>query len=265
MTQSERMDYLISYLLKEQGRAKEILFPDDEESRRKLLRSLMNVRMPKDISEDFLKIQDEYLKKATEEKGITDLNDLKPIKDDIYIWKGDITTLRVDAIVNAANSAMLGCFVPGHNCIDNCIHTYAGAQLRNECNRKMEELRSQYGVNYVQPTAVPLLTDAYNLPAKKVIHIVGPIVDGKLNRDHEELLEKCYRSCLDMAKENELRSIAFCCISTGVFMFPQDKAAKIATDTVNRWLKENGSIKVVFNVFNDTDLRIYHELLNKRS
>lgn len=263
MTQSERIDYLISYLLEEQGRHREILFPDDEDNRRKLLRSLMNVRMPKDVTEEFLEIQDEYLKRVTTEKGITDINDLVPVKDDIYLWKGDITTLRCAAIVNAANSAMLGCFVPGHNCIDNCIHTFAGVQLRNECHQKMEELRKVYGKNYVQPTAVPMLTEAYNLPADKIIHVVGPIVDGKLNDVHERLLAECYRSCLDIAKENHIDSVAFCCISTGVFMFPQDRAAEIAIATVSGFLKDNKGIKVVFNVFNDIDFRIYSRLLSR--
>jgi O-acetyl-ADP-ribose deacetylase (regulator of RNase III) len=225
----------------------------------------MNVRMPKDVTEEFLEIQDEYLKRVTAEKGITDINDLVPVKDDIYLWKGDITTLRCAAIVNAANSAMLGCFVPGHNCIDNCIHTFAGVQLRNECHQKMEELRKVYGKNYVQPTAVPMLTEAYNLPADKIIHVVGPIVDRKLNDAHERLLAECYRSCLDITKENHIDSVAFCCISTGVFMFPQDRAAEIAIATVSSFLKDNKGIKVVFNVFNDIDFRIYSRLLSRSS
>lgn len=263
MTQSERIDYLISYLLEEQGRHREILFPDDEDNRRKLLRSLMNVRMPKDVTEEFLEIQDEYLKRVTTEKGITDINDLVPVKDDIYLWKGDITTLRCAAIVNAANSAMLGCFVPGHNCIDNCIHTFAGVQLRAECARQMERLRSKYGQGYEQPTAVPMLTDAYNLPARKVIHIVGPIVQFGLTPDLEKDLADCYRNTLDMCRENALKSVAFCCISTGVFMFPNKRAAEIAVQTVSEWLNANpGCIeRVIFNVFKDEDKIHYEELL----
>ncbi len=265
MTQNERIDYLIDYLLKEQGRFKEIVYPDDEASRKRLLRSLMNIRMPSEADEDFLHIQDEFLKIETMKKGITDIDDLRPVKDNMYLWKGDITTIRCDAIVNAANSAMLGCFVPGHNCIDNCIHTFAGVQLRYECYLKMEELRRRYGVNYEQPTAVPLMTDAYDLPSRKVIHVVGPIVNGKLTAAHEELLSACYSSCLELASENDLKSVAFCCISTGVFMFPQKRAAQIAVQTVKEYLNHNeNKIKVVFNVFNDTDLMIYKELLSDR-
>jgi len=263
MTQSERIDYLTDYLLKEQNRFKQIDFSDDEDSRKRLLRSLMNIRMPAEADKDFLQIQNDYLKTETAQKGITDLDDLKPVKDNIYLWKGDITTLRCDAIVNAANSAMLGCFVPGHNCIDNCIHTFAGVQLRQECYLKMQELRKQYGEDYEQPIAVPMLTEGYNLPARKVIHVVGPIVKGKLTAAHEELLSLCYRSCLELVKDNDLKSIAFCCISTGVFMFPQRRAAQIAVQTVKDYFEHyKNKIKAVFNVFNDTDLKFYTELLS---
>ena len=195
MTQSERIDYLIDYLLKEQNRFKQIDFSDDEDSRKRLLRSLMNIRMPAEADKDFLQIQNDYLKTETAQKGITDLDDLKPVKDNIYLWKGDITTLGCDAIVNAANSAMLGCFVPGHNCIDNCIHTFAGVQLRYECYLKMEELRKQYGEDYEQPIAVPMLTEGYNLPARKVIHVVGPIVKSPVSPSARQYVIR-ERSCL---------------------------------------------------------------------
>ncbi len=262
MEQEEKRKYLIKTLLAEQPRYRDIEIPEETGEQKRLLRSLFNVRVPRKISEDFLKVQDEYLQEATKEKGITDLNDLQPIQDDIYLWQGDITTLRCDAIVNAANSGMTGCYQPCHNCIDNCIHTFAGVQLRAECNRKMNNLRMRYGGNYEQPTALPMITEGYNLPAKKVIHVVGPIVHGSLTKQHEELLASCYKSCLNLAAENDVDSIAFCCISTGVFMFPNERAAEIAVDTVEGWLKENNShIRVIFNVFKDEDLEIYRRLL----
>ena len=179
------------------------------------------------------------------------------------IWQGDITRLAVDAIVNAANSQMLGCFVPMHTCIDNCIHTFAGVQLRAECNRQMNQFRIRYGRDYEQPTAVPILTDGYNLPAKKIVHIVGPIVEGQLTKALEKDLADCYRNTLDLCAENGLRSVAFCCISTGVFHFPNRRAAEIAVKTVSKWLDEHkGQIdRVIFNVFKDEDKAYYEELL----
>ena len=179
------------------------------------------------------------------------------------IWKGDITRLAVDAIVNAANSQMLGCFVPCHSCIDNCIHTFAGVQLRAECSRQMNQLRIKYGKDYEQPTAVPMLTDGYNLPAKKIIHIVGPIVEERLTSALEKDLADCYRNTLDLCAENGLRSVAFCCISTGVFQFPNKRAAGIAVSTVDSWLLQHpGAIeRVIFNVFKDEDKKYYEELI----
>jgi O-acetyl-ADP-ribose deacetylase (regulator of RNase III) len=179
------------------------------------------------------------------------------------IWQGDITRLAVDAIVNAANSQMLGCFVPMHTCIDNCIHTFAGVQLRAECNRQMNQLRIRYGKDYEQPTAVPMLTDGYNLPAKKIIHIVGPIVEERLTSALEKVLADCYRNTLDLCAENGLRSVAFCCISTGVFHFPNKRAAGIAVSTVDSWLSQHpGAIeRVIFNVFKDEDKKYYEELI----
>ena len=179
------------------------------------------------------------------------------------IWQGGITRLAVDAIVNAANSQMLGCFVPMHTCIDNCIHTFAGVQLRAECARQMEKLKNRYGMDYEQPTAVPMLTDAYNLPAKKVIHIVGPIVEYGLTKELEEQLAACYRNTLDMCLENGLRTVAFCCISTGVFRFPNKQAARIAVRTVSEWLPlHTGQMdRVIFNVFKYEDKEYYEQLL----
>ena len=246
--------YLIEYLLAERGERIEI--PNDAYNQKRLLRSLFNIRMPKETSEDFLQIQDVYLQEENRRKGITDIADLQPVQDDIYLWQGDITTLRCDAIVNAANSQMLGCFRPCHGCIDNAIHTFAGVQLRRNCN----EIMQKQGHN--EPTGQAKITPAYNLPCKYVLHTVGPIVSGRLTEEHCELLKSCYLSCLKLAEKNSCKSIAFCCISTGVFGFPQREAAQIAVDTVKRYKEENHSdIKVIFNVFKDDDYAIYNEIL----
>ena len=262
-TNEERLDYLVEAFKADSDNYRDIQIPKDTEGKRRILRSLMNVRMPKDLPEEVLKVQDEYLKERSLEKGVVNLTDIPVIRDGLSIWQGDITRLEVDAIVNAANSQMLGCFVPMHTCIDNCIHTFAGAQLRMECNSKMNELRIKYGRNYEQPTAVPMLTDAYNLPAKKVIHIVGPIVQYRLTSELEENLANCYRNTLDICAENGLRSVAFCCISTGVFCFPNKRAAEIAVETITEWLKKNPGMieRVIFNVFKDEDKKYYEELI----
>lgn len=266
MTQEERRKYLIRELLSERPEYAGYSIPEDEQGQKNMLRALFNVRMPAPVSEEFLKIQDDYLRKETELKGITDIDELTPVHSDsrLYLWQGDITTIRCDAIVNAANSQMLGCFQPLHGCIDNIIHTMAGVQLRLECNRQMEDLRRIHGSNYDQPTAVPMITPGYALPAKHVIHVVGPIVTPFLQQKHRDQLAECYRACLDLAAKNGCESIAFCCISTGVFMFPQDKAAEIAVRTVKEWLDEHPDScmkKVLFNVFKDSDLDYYQKLL----
>ena len=264
MTQTERRIYLINTLLAENGGYKscnpEILSVTEQ---KKLLRSLMNIRMPGKMDDSILAIQDEYLQERIRENGIVELKDIPIVKDSMSIWQGDITRLSVDAIVNAANSQMLGCFVPMHTCIDNCIHTFAGVQLRAECDRQMTQLRARYGRDYEQPTAVPMLTDGYNLPAKKVVHVVGPIVEYRLTPALERDLADCYRNTLDLCAENDLRSVAFCCISTGVFRFPNKRAAEIAVGTVSKWLNEHrGQIdRVIFNVFKDEDKKYYEELL----
>ena len=262
-TQEERLDYLVEGFKADSDEYKELQTPNSTEDKRRILRSLMNIRMPKELSSDVMKVQDEYLTERAAEKGVVNLSDIPVIRDGLSIWQGDITRLSVDAIVNAANSQMLGCFVPMHTCIDNCIHTFAGVQLRAECNRQMNELRIRYGRDYEQPTAVPMLTEAYNLPAKKVIHIVGPIVQYKLTPELEKDLENCYRNTLDMCAENSLKSVAFCCISTGVFHFPNKKAAEIAVETVSEWLSDNpGKVeRVIFNVFKDEDKPMYRDLL----
>ena len=265
MNQQERRQFLIRRLLDEQPGYREMAIPSGEPEQRKLLRSLFNVRMPVEIGEDFLNVQDDYLRKRISENGIVQLTEIPVIRDGLSLWQGDITRLAVDAIVNAANSQMLGCFVPMHSCIDNCIHSFAGVQLRAECGRQMDQLRAKYGRDYEQPTAVPMLTDAYNLPAKKIVHIVGPIVSGRLTPEAEDELAACYRNTLDLCAENGLRSVAFCCISTGVFGFPQQRAAEIAVETVTAWLDERGEQmdRVIFNVFTDKDRDLYAKLLQQ--
>ena len=263
MNQNERLDYLVKKFREDSGRYKEMEIPESEEEKRNLLRSFMNIRLPKKMNEETIEVQNDYLKERAEEKGIIGLDDIPEISEGLSIWQGDITRLAVDAIVNAANSQMLGCFVPMHTCIDNCIHTYAGIQLREECNRQMNQLRIRYGRDYEQPTAVPMLTDAFNLPAKKVVHIVGPIVQGRLTSGLEKDLADCYRNTLDLCQENDLKSVAFCCISTGVFHFPNKRAAEIAVTTVKEWMLKYPGVmeRVIFNVFKDEDLQIYKELL----
>lgn len=255
LNQEERRRYLIDYLIKERKNQADIVILKEEEAQKELLRSLMNVRMPARIEESFLQIQDEYLKNEIIQKGITRLNDLEPIGPEIYLWNGDITTLECGAIVNAANSGVTGCYSPCHNCIDNCIHTYSGIQLRNECNTLMKKQ------GYLEPVGEAKITLSYNLPCDYVIHTVGPIVRGELNEKHCELLKSCYVSCLKLADENNINSIAFCCISTGVFGFPKRDAAEIAVKAVNEYKNKVGSrIEVIFNVFTEEDERIYRQL-----
>ena len=262
MKQEQRIDRLVEAF---KADSVQIKTPEDQEGKRRILRSLMNVRMPKKLDDSVLALQDEYLRERIREKGIVTLSEIPVIRDGMSIWQGDITRLAVDAIVNAANSQMLGCFVPMHTCIDNCIHTFAGVQLRAECSRQMNQLRIRYGRDYEQPTAVPMLTDAYNLPAKKIVHIVGPIVEDRLTPALEQDLADCYRNTLDLCAENALRSVAFCCISTGVFRFPNQRAAEIAVETVSHWLAEHkGRIdRVIFNVFKDEDRAYYEERLHE--
>ena len=263
MTQEQRLDTLVEAFKADSVQYKDLQTPADTEGKRRILRSLMNIRMPKKLDDSVLTVQDEYLRERILENGIVTLSEIPVIRNGMSIWQGDITRLAVDAIVNAANSQMLGCFVPMHTCIDNCIHTFAGVQLRAECSRQMNQLRIKYGKDYEQPTAVPMLTDAYNLPAKKVIHIVGPIVQYELMPELEMDLADCYLNTLDMCLDNNLKSVAFCCISTGVFHFPNKRAAEIAVSTVDSWLSQHpGAIeRVIFNVFKDEDKKNYEELI----
>ena len=256
MTQTEKRQYLIAELLKEQPEYSNIIIPNDITEQKKLLRALFNVRLPLPISDEFLGVQDEYLQEEIAQKGITSIDDLELVKPDIYLWQGDITTLKCDAVVNAANSKMLGCFCPNHGCIDNAIHTFSGVQLRLKC----AEIMKAQGKS--EETGKAKITPAYNLPCKYILHTVGPIVTGKLTEKDCALLRSCYRSCLALADEYKLNSVAFCCISTGEFHFPNDKGAKIAIETVNEYKKLiNSKIKVIFNVFKNSDYEIYREYL----
>lgn len=256
MTQAEKREYLISELLKESPEYAQMKIPTDEYEQKKLLRSLFNIRAPLPVSDEFIAVQDEYLREETRQKGVTDLNGLKPVEPDIYLWQGDITTLACDAIVNAANSEMLGCFCPCHGCIDNAIHTFAGVQLRLKC---AEIMKNQ---GHREETGKAKITPAYNLPCKYVLHTVGPIISGVPTKRDCELLASCYRSCLELAEQSGVKSIAFCCISTGEFRFPNGKAAEIAIETVKSFKREtNSKIKVIFNVFKDMDFKIYRKLL----
>ncbi len=258
MTQEERRLYLIKELLAERPQYKAIEIAQSKAEQEQLLRSLMNVRPPQAIGEEFLRVQDAYLRQRAREKGIVKLSDIPPAKGNLFIWQGDITRLELDAIVNAANSGMTGCYCPCHGCIDNCIHTFAGIQLRLEC----AELMKRQG--HAEPTGSAKITKAYNLPSRYILHTVGPIVSGALSRRNEAELSDCYRACLELAKENGIESIAFCCISTGEFHFPNKRAAEIAVETVTSCLNESKSeIKVIFNVFKNEDYKIYRELLGK--
>ena len=256
MNQSERRIVLIRSLLKENPDYRDMGIPADANTQRQLLRGLLNIRAPRRIGTDFLKIQDEYLQEATAAKGVTDAADLAPMQPGLYLWQGDITTLQCDAIVNAANSGMTGCYCPNHGCIDNAIHTYAGVQLRLAC----AEIMDRQG--YPEPTGQAKITPAFDLPCRYVLHTVGPIVSGRVTAQNKELLASCYRSCLEMAAEKGLESVAFCCISTGEFHFPNEQAAEIAVQTVKAFLKKQTSVKkVIFNVFKNMDKKIYERLL----
>ena len=256
MNQTERRRFLIDALLDERPEYCGARIPAGGEEQRLLLRALMNVRTARKCSPEFLRVQDEYLCAELEAKGITDIGSLMPVRGGLCIWRGDITTLRCDAIVNAANSGMTGCYIPNHRCIDNCIHSYAGVELREYC----AELMRRQG--HEEPTGAAKITPAYNLPCRYVLHTVGPIISGRVTKQDEELLASCYRSCLKLAAENGLESVAFCCISTGEFHFPNERAAEIAVKTVEEFMQKESSVrKVIFNVFKDRDEEIYRKLL----
>ena len=247
----EKLDYLIKTL------NSEIEIPETEQEKKDLFRSLMNTWKVSELPSEFYKVQDEYLQEVLNAKGITRLENLTEIDKNIYLWQGDITTLEVDAIVNAANKALLGCLIPLHRCIDNAIHTQAGLQLRKECDEIIKEQGS------FEKTGQAKITAGYNLPAKHVIHTVGPIIYRVVEDDDKELLASSYRNCLKLAVDNNLKSIAFCCLSTGEFRFPNDLAVEIAVAEVKKFFRENPTVdlKVVFNVFKDLDKKLYEELL----
>ena len=257
MTQDERRRFLLEFLLRERGET--MALPEDEAAQRRLLRALCNAREPIPAPADFLAVQDAYLQEETRRKGVTDAARIPEAEPGIRLWRGDITTLRCDAIVNAANSALLGCFVPCHGCIDNAIHTCAGVQLRLAC----AELMAAQG--HPEPTGRAKITPAFNLPSRYVLHTVGPIVRNRPTARDEALLAACYRSCLELAAAHGARSVAFCCISTGEFHFPSARAAQIAVQTVREARKTlQHEMDVIFNVYQERDLRIYEGLLASR-
>ena len=252
----EKLDYLIEELIKENSKLSNLEIPTSLEEKKEFYRALRNIRNPKPIREEYLRVQDEYLKNEINEKGITDEKDIPFNKDIISIWQGDITTLKCDAIVNACNEYLLGCFVPGHKCIDNTIHSFAGMQLREECNDIMK--------GKTLPNGKVVLTKGYNLPCKYVIQTVGPQVRGNPNEQDINDLKNCYYNSLELCKDKSLKTIAFPCISTGIYGFPKNEASKIAIQTIENYLKENEDVfeHIIFNVFQDDDLEIYNNNLN---
>ncbi len=271
MKQKERLNYLVQYLCKDSIVYGDITVRD--EHKRKLMRSLMNIRMPKQVSKEFLKIQNDFLQEESVEKGIIDVDNIHTIKetfntdfknsDKISLWQGDITRLKADVIVNAANSRMLGCFVPCHGCIDNAIHSASGIQLREECAKYMKYQQVKFGDDYEEPTGNAMMTLSYNLPSKYIIHTVGPIVNGNPTKKDCILLKKCYTSCLELANKKELKNIVFCCISTGQYGFPNQQAAEIALETIISFLESKNNLqKIIFNVFTNKDFEIYKNIIN---
>ena len=248
----EQLDYLIETL------NPNIKIPESKQEKEDLLRTLMNIWEAEKLPEQFFDVQDKYLKQKLGEKKIVSLKELEEVEKNIYLWQGDITTLKVDSIVNAANKTLLGCFVPHHRCIDNAIHTQSGLRLRQECFEIMQK-QGEF-----EKTGQAKLTSGYNLPAKYVVHTVGPIIYDKVEERDKELLASCYRNCLELAVKNGIKSIAFCCISTGEFRFPNELAAEIAVATVRTFFKNNPEckIKVIFNVFKDSDFNIYRKILD---
>lgn len=258
MNKEAMLDTLITALLKEQPRYKEIAIPQETADKKRLLRSLMNVRSSRPVDDAFLQLQDTYLQQELMEEDVVEADALPELQPRLSLWQGDITKLRVDSIVNAANSALLGCFVPCHACIDNAIHTFSGVQLRLHCNELMEQQ------GYDEPTGCAKITPAYNLPSKYILHTVGPIIQSRPTAAQCAELASCYRSCFELADHHQLKSIAYCCISTGEFHFPNRQAAEIGIETVTNCLQTANSIhKVVFNVFKKEDYEIYADLLGK--
>lgn len=274
--QGKRLEYLLDYLKEDSVQYQDLEVADREQEKKAAVRSLMNIRMPRGIADEFLEVQDAYLQEEAKEKGIVALEDIPTVKeqfgsshpfaDVLSVWQGDITALQVGAIVNAANSQMLGCFVPCHRCIDNAIHSAAGVQLRQECSHIMNQRRIRFGKNYEEPTGTATLTSAYNLPCEHVIHTVGPIVYGRLTDALRGQLADCYRNVLQCCVDHGIESVAFCCISTGEFHFPNQEAAEIAVRTTEEFLTEHEGCcirRVIFNVFKDQDKEIYELILRQ--
>ncbi len=269
--QEQRLDYLLRAFKEDSVRYRNLEVADDYQEKRMTLRSLMNIRMPGEMSEETVRVQDEFLAREAMEKGIVPFQEIptaarqygssSPLGEKISIWQGDITRLKAGAIVNAANSQMLGCFVPCHRCIDNAIHSAAGIQLRRECSSYMKHRKIQYGPRYEEPVGQAVLTKGFNLPAEYVIHTVGPVVTGSLNETLREELRSCYKSVLECCVEHGISSVAFCCISTGEFHFPNQEAARIAVGTVSEYLKTHGDSfeRIIFNVFKDMDRVLYEQ------
>lgn len=272
--QEERLDYLLREFKEDSGTYKDLEVGDSYREKRMALRSLMNIRMPGGMADEVIRVQDEFLSREAEEKGIVILDEIPTVAeqygsshrsaDKISVWQGDITRLAVGAIVNAANSQMLGCFVPCHGCIDNAIHSAAGIELREACSHYMNRRKMQYGARYTEPTGQAVLTEGYNLPSDYVIHTVGPVVGGILTQKLKEDLKNCYENVLKCCMEHGIRSVAFCCISTGEFHFPNDEAARIAVRTVTECLGQHGADfdRVIFNVFKDVDRALYEAELS---
>ena len=255
--------YLINYLLKENSQTINNLNEKDFEEKFKIYKTLCNIRPPNSISNEYLQNEKNFFHEFNKFRNIQNIKQIKPLekiypninskyKNILSLWKGDITTLEIDSIVNAANSNGLGCFQPSHKCIDNIIHTYAGVSLRLECNEKMKKIK------YLE-VGEAFITKGYNLPSKYVIHTVGPMIEFNVSESKKKDLENCYLNSLKLANENHLKSIAFPCISTGIFRFPQDLASEIAIKAVIKFLDtyENNFEKIIFNVYSDTDFKIY--------
>lgn len=271
--QEERLDYLLKEFKEDSVQYRDLEAGETYEEKRRTLRSLMNIRMPRHMAEDVLEVQDAFLREEAREKGIVTLSEIptvqeqygsgRPYADKLSVWQGDITRLAVDAIVNAANSRMLGCFVPCHRCIDNAIHSAAGIGLRAECARYMKHKQMELGADYEEPVGQAVLTGGYDLPARHVIHTVGPVVGYRLTNALRKDLKRCYRNVLACCTEHGIRTVAFCCISTGEFRFPNDEAAKIAVETVSAYLESNADRfdRIIFNVFKDVDRELYAEKL----
>jgi len=271
MTDEQVLDALLQELLAESEETQKMQVPVDYAGKRNLLRALMNIRPPRPVGAGVLAMQDQILSSEREAKTLTDPYSLPTLKDEfeqfdfplserLVLWKGDITSLKAGAIVNAANSKLLGCFHPLHKCIDNVIHSAAGMQLRLECHEIMEKQ------GYDEPVGQAKITGAYNLPCKYVLHTVGPMIEGEVTDQDVSLLKSCYTACLDLARDHlDIRSLAFCCISTGVFRFPKPLAARVAVSSVCQWLQETpGSIdRVIFNVFTQDDYDEYSVLFRQ--